>query len=122
MISFTTYKIIHLLGVFLILMSLGALCFHFINGGHGKPAQKKFLAMGHGIGLLLAILGGFGMLAKQGITHSMPGWVFAKLAIWLVLGGMLALIPRRPQLAGTFWWLTVALGGLGGWIALTKLF
>lgn len=122
MISLEAYKVVHLFGVFLILMSLGALSFYLINGGVGKPSRKAFLGMAHGLGLLLAIVGGFGMLARLGIMGSFPGWVIGKLLIWLVLGAMPVVIRKQPRLAGAFWWVTALLGATAAWLALFKPF
>jgi hypothetical protein len=58
--------------------------------------------MTHGVGLLLLLVAGFGMLAKQGI-HSVPGWVGAKFAIWLVLGAFVGIAYKKQQLAKKFW-------------------
>ena len=35
-----------------------------------------------------------------------------KLVIWLVLGGLIALINRKPALADTLWWVIIGLGAL----------
>ena len=96
------YKVIHLVGVFLILLPLGGICLHMANGGTREYPNRKFAAILHGIGLLIAIVGGFGMLARLGMMQSLPAWVIAKLVIWLILGGVPALIYRQPGFAKGF--------------------
>lgn len=122
MISLLTYKVMHLFGVFLTLMSIGALAFFQINGGTGKPARKAFAGMAHGIGLGLAALGGFGMLARLGYMSEFPGWAVAKLLIWLILGAMPVLLRKQPKLSPALWWLTAILAAASGWIGLAKPF
>jgi hypothetical protein len=122
MVSYLAYKTVHLVGVFLVLMSLGSMAFYLINGGTGKPVQRRFLALAHGIGLLAVLLGGFGMIARLRIEWPWPGWIFAKILIWLLLGGMLAMIPRRPRQAGLLWWACAGLGLVAAMLALYKPF
>jgi hypothetical protein len=122
MLSYLFYKTLHLTGVFLTLMSLGALAFYLLNGGEGRPGKKRFLAISHGVGLLLVILGGFGMIARLNIEWPWPGWIFAKLAIWLALGAMAGILPRRARQAGALWWVCVALGVAAAYLALYKPF
>lgn len=120
--SLLVYKNIHLLGVFMILVALGGLILHRINGGTREHAWRKPVAITHGVGLLLALVGGFGALARLGIFWPMPAWVIGKIAIWLVLGILVAVIFRSPTLAKPLWWVTILLAGLAGYLALSKPF
>ena len=87
MISYSIYKIVHLLGVMMVFLSLGGVIMHAINGGEKEHSWRKPVAITHGIGLLLALVGGFGLLARLGVMHgTLPGWVLAKLGIWFVFG------------------------------------
>ena len=122
MISLTVYKNIHLLGVFMILVALGGLILHRINGGTRAHAWRQPVAITHGVGLLLALVGGFGMLAHLEIFWPIPGWAIGKLVIWLVLAALAAIIFRSPALARPLWWVTIVLAGLGGYLALNKPF
>ena len=122
MISPLVYKNIHLLGVFMILMALGGLILHRINGGIREHAWRKPVAVTHGVGLLLALVGGFGALARLGIFWPLPGWVIGKLVIWLVFGALVAVIFRSPTLAKPLWWVTIVLAALAGYLALHKPF
>ena len=122
MISVAVYKNIHLIGVFMVLMALGGLLVHRINGGTQDHAWRKPVAMTHGVGLLLILLGGFGMLARLGIFWPWPGWVTVKVIIWIVLGALVGIIFRKPTLAKPLWWITIALAGLAAYFAVYKPF
>jgi hypothetical protein len=122
MISLQVYKNIHLLGIFMILMALGGLILHRINGGTRAHTWRKPVAITHGVGLLLALVGGFGALARLGIFWPLPGWAIGKLVIWLALGALIAVIFRSPALAKSLWWVTIVLATLAGYLALNKPF
>lgn len=53
---------------------------------------------------------------------ALPGWAIAKLIVWLILGGLPALIYRKPQMAKLFWLLILAFGALNAWLAIFKPF
>lgn len=126
MISYTTYKIVHYLGVFTVVAALGAFLSLAAGGGNPlvrRPWSKRLIAA-HGIGLFLVLLGGFGMLARLDVTEGLqlPGWIWAKLGIWTLLGAAVTVAKRRPETSG---WLLLALpvlAVLAGAVALTKPF
>lgn len=126
MISYATYKLIHLFGILLLMFSLGGLCFYFIFNGStrtGGPSEgRKLVAITHGIGLLIVLVGGFGLLARLGINlgSSSPNWVWLKLAIWILFGGMTMLISRKPTLAKPLWLGIPMLGAIAGYLAIHK--
>ncbi len=115
------YKLIHLLGVIMILVSLGGAILHAINGGNREYGFRKQIGMIHGIGLLLALVGGFGMMAKFGYSYG-DGWFISKVVIWVVLGGMLTFAAKKPEQGKMFWWLTILLGTLAAYFGLFKPF
>ena len=51
-----------------------------------------------------------------------PGWIYAKLLIWLIAGGLMGFIPRKPALAKPMWFIVIALGGLASILGVTKPF
>jgi hypothetical protein len=119
--SYQAYKVIHILGVLFVFASLGALMLAAREGverGNGR----KLAGMTHGIALLLVLVAGFGTLARLGLGNpaTWPMWVWIKLAIWLVLGGIIVLIRRAPQLGTLLWWLLPLLGGIAAWAAIFK--
>ena len=106
MISYLTYKIIHLTGVFLVLFTLGSL---LVLPKESSTGWQKQLKIWNGVGLLLAFVAGFGLLARLGVSWPWQFWVFAKVIIWLVLGAMIALRKRVPDSQKILWWLTLVL-------------
>ena len=124
MIPLNVYKIVHLLGMFMLFTVLGGIALHSLNGGtkEGNVGRKLIGAM-HGISLFIILLGGFGMLARLGLVKGMlPGWVLAKLAIWIALPFLGLMAYRKPQVAKLLLVAMPLLGGLAGWIALYKPF
>lgn len=97
------YKSLHVLGLSLVVLSLGGILLHVINGGtKTSNTFRKGVMITHGVGLLLLLVAGFGMLAKLGI-HGVPGWIGVKLAIWLVLGAFVGIAYKKQALAKKFW-------------------
>ncbi|MEK9507548.1 hypothetical protein WI460_05000 [Gemmatimonadota bacterium Y43] len=122
MISYVTYKIIHYLGIFTAVTAVAA---YAVLATGGSPLQRdawtKKLAAAHGIGLFLVLLGGFGMLARLGVSHGgLPTWIWIKLAIWVLLGGVLTLAKRRPETAGWVLFIAPFLAAAAGTVALLK--
>ena len=99
--SYATYKILHLLGIFTLITVLAASAAHALRGGsRTEQPWRRRAAITHGLATLLILVGGFGMLARLGEMHgNLPGWVFAKLAIWVALAASLALPYFGPRYA-----------------------
>jgi hypothetical protein len=117
--SYEIYKILHLLGLTLVVLSLGGILMHTINGGAKTTnAFRKGAMISHGVGLLCLLVAGFGMLARLGI-HSMPGWVIGKIVIWLVLGALVGL-SYRQNLARKLWFAIPALVVIAAALAIIK--
>lgn len=118
------YRVLHLVGLIMVFMGIGALV--IVARTSGDRALRKLAAMTHGLGLGLVFISGFGLLAKvnaaNGVEQSIPGYLWVKMAIWLALGGIIALILRRPNISTLAWWLTVALGGTAGYLVWAKPF
>jgi hypothetical protein len=90
---YNVYKLIHFLGISTLLITLAISCVHVLKGGTRRDmAHRRPLAVAHGVAAFLILLGGFGMLARLGIVQGgLPGWIYAKLGIWLFLGFSLTL-------------------------------
>jgi len=108
--------------VFMILVALGGLILHQIGASTREQVWRRPVAITHGIGMVLVLVGGFGMLARLGIFWPWPGWVIGKIVIWLVFGVLVAVIGRAPTLAKPLWWITIALGAIAAYLALNKPF
>ena len=114
---YETYRLLHLVGLFLTFGALGASCALRLSPQPGATA-RKLAGMLHGIGLLLVLVAGFGMLAKAGLPIAV--WVWVKLAIWLLLGAAAALVSRVERLAAPLLALLPLLGAVAAWAALAK--
>ena len=121
MFSALVYKIVHFLGIIMLFMSLGGILINSINWEEGTRQWRKPLTITHGIGLLLILLGGFGQLARMGILWPLPGWVIAKLIIWIMLGGLVALV-LQSDLSKLLWSLVIFLGTVAAYLAIMKPF
>lgn len=125
MISYATYRIIHLFGIFVLFLALGAQTLGAMtDGARLTNGARKLLAITHGVALLVILFGGFGLLARIGIAHgtAWPGWIWLKLGIWLLLGAMLMVLRRVQGLARPLWFLLPILGGIAAYAAIYKPF
>jgi len=121
--SLLTYKVIHILGLLLTFIPLGALALHAMNGGDRESNRsRKWVMVSHGVGLVLLLVSGFGMLARLQIGHGepWPAWVWIKIVIWVTAGGLVALVVRVPRLARLWWVVVPLLGTVAAWVALYK--
>lgn len=120
--SLVAYKLLHVAGVVFLFAALGGSVLSHRDGAAGAAA-KKLTGITHGIALLLLAVTGFGALAKLGLTSvGFPGWVWAKLVLWVILGAAPFVLRKKPALAGLFWWLLPILGIAAAWLALYKPF
>ncbi len=118
--SYEFYKVLHLIGVFMILTSVSALTLHVIGGGTklNTPFRKGLMAI-HGTGILITLVAGFGLLARLGLMN-MPGWVIVKLLIWLYFAVATIFLYRMPKHAKGFWFKIIVLAGLAAYFAVFK--
>ncbi len=105
LMSYEFYKLLHILGIVLVFMALGALAFHGANGGTKDGNKVRALVMAtHGVGLLVLLVAGFGMLAKlQSMAAGLPGWLHPKLLIWLLIGAAPVILNRKPEWGKLMW-------------------
>lgn len=99
--DYTTYKLIHLVGLMILFTGFGGLLFATKNDAGKLPKTVLIL---HGLGLLVMLFGGFGMHAclQEGLPDDekgFPSWLHAKIGIWFVLGA-LPVIARKAKLPG----------------------
>src|SRR5689334_9194274 len=123
MFPYQLYKVVHILGIALLVTALGAVALHAVNGGLKRDNRARALvAAMHGAGLLFVLVGGFGMLARLGFRHGamFPGWLLVKLAVWVLLAAAIALPYRRPALARLMLVVVPLLAALAAYMAVYK--
>lgn len=122
--SIQIYTLIHVFGVIVLFMALGGTLIHVLNGGTKEDnAWRKPLAAMHGFALFIILLGGFGLMARLGISHTeLPGWIWVKLVIWLLLGAAIALPYRVKGLAKPFMLVIPLLGAIAIYFGVFKPF
>lgn len=92
------YKVIHLLGLFLLISGL-ITAFTLTSNGHALAGKVKTFAFAlHGLGLVLILVSGFGLLARLGLAREMPVWAYIKLGVWGVFALYISVIKRKGQI------------------------
>jgi hypothetical protein len=121
MLSYEIYKLVHLFGIIMLFMSVGGVMLYALNGGtKADNTWRKTAAITHGIGLVFVLVAGFGMLARRNIGWE--GWVFVKLFIWIVLGGITGLIYKLGSRGQWLWYIVILLGVIAAYMAIFKPF
>ena len=87
----TIYYILHVTSV---LVLTGYTFYAFA----AAPETRKRVMMVTGIASLLALIGGFGLLAK--LQYGFPGWIIVKIVCWLGLSALAGFGYRRRGAAG----------------------
>jgi hypothetical protein len=119
-LSLAAYKVLHIFGVVLMFTALGAMVYRALSGD-ADEGGRKLAGISHGVALILILITGFGALAKLGFGSSgFPIWLIGKLVLWLLFGGIIVLIRKKPEWAKLLWWLLPILGGLAAYLALYK--
>jgi uncharacterized membrane protein SirB2 len=105
MFSYQLYNLLHILGIVLVFMSVGALAFHGANGGTKASNKVRGLVMStHGVGIVLILIAGFGMLARtRAMSAGLPGWLHPKILIWLLIALAPVILNRKPQWGKVLW-------------------
>lgn len=120
--SYEFYKLLHITGLMLLFFGLSAALTLKMAGAAFTGSVKKMAFITHGVGLLLMLVGGFGLLARLGFMGNIPAWALTKLGIWILLGGAIALAKRKGQLGWPLMVLFVGLGTTAAWLAIIKPF
>lgn len=95
--SYQVYKVMHLFGVLTLLFTLGSAYLLSAFDINIIKKHKKAINIVHGVSLMVALTGGFGLLARIGIKGGFPGWVWVKIIIWLLFGAATAILFKKPQ-------------------------
>ncbi len=112
------YQIIHYAGIFTLLFALGSLFTKYNKGA----------VVGHGIALVLILLGGFGMQAKYKAAYvaqygtTWPNWLIAKIIIWLIFGVAVALAKKKKIQGPLAWIIMIGLAVTAACLAIFKPF
>ena len=101
------YLVLHIVGISMVFLGYGALLARSMAAPE-NVSIRKLGSITSGIGLLLILVAGFGLIPKLGHSYT-ETWILVKLIIWLLLGGLIVLINRKPQLAMLLWCLLIAL-------------
>lgn len=123
MFPYEFYKVLHLLAILVLFISMGGLAMVTLRGGTDaeKKAARKPLMILHGVALLVILVAGFGMMARLGMMGGgWPGWIFGKVAIWVVLGGAVAML-KKPMGLTSYLALPIV-GAIAAWLAIYKPF
>ena len=120
MLSYDFYKWLHVTGVLAAMVGLGGGFLSHLSGLLPTGPGRRAIVLSHGVGLTMALVGGFGMLAKGGFPFPWPAWVFAKIAVWFALGGLMALPMRNPAASRKLWWLPLVLASLAVYLVLYR--
>jgi len=119
MLDHSAYKIAHIVGLTLVFLGLGAI----MLGARDDRRPPRCGVILHGVGLLIMLVGGFGMMARLNIvTFPWPGWVFGKVGVWLALGALPALAKRGVVQGLASVLLAAGLAGVSAWLAIYKPF
>ena len=113
--SYNFYLFIHVLGALLLLLGYGALLVRAVLAADNKPF-RIWGSVISGIGLLFLLVAGFGLQARLGIGW--PTWFILKMVTWLLLGGALAFINRRPDWNKILWVAVIVLAGFAAWLGI----
>jgi hypothetical protein len=113
--SYQFYKVLHVVSLFLLFTSLAAAAFA------PQDKRKPWVAL-HGVATVIALVAGFGLLARLGLMKGLPGWVHVKLVIWLALGVMPFILRKANHLALPLLLVSVLLGAAGSYVAVNKPF
>ena len=101
------YQVLNIVGISMVFLGYGALLARSMAAPE-NVSIRKLGSITSGIGLLLILVAGFGLIPKLGHSYT-ETWILVKLIIWLILGGLIVLINRKPQLAMLLWCLLIAL-------------
>lgn len=121
--SYEFYKVLHITGILMVISAVGAHLLNGFMGGSKQFAGKKFVGMLHGIGLLVAFVAGFGLMARLGMMGGgWPLWIVLKMVVWLFLG-LVILIPRyKPSWTKAVWLVVIVVGAFAAYLARYKPF
>ena len=120
--SYEVYKIIHLVAIVLLFSGLIGLLTVQMSGGVLTGKVKSMVFISHGVGLIVLLISGFGLAARLGLVAGLPSWIYAKLAIWFILGGAISLVKRKGIIGWPLFISLIAVFTIAAVIAILKPF
>ena len=119
--SYLTLKIIHLTGLALTFMGLAGVLASSV-AAPAMPGPRRLFLTCHGLGLVILLVTGFALTLQLGIGKNLPGWIWGKVVIWLLVGASATVARRlcRFQVSILVWFLILVAGA--AWLALYKPF
>jgi len=118
---YEVYKVIHLLGIMMTFAAFGGAIVR-TQFDIQEKSLRVFIAIINGIGLLLVLVGGFGLLARLQISLPWPGWVIVKMALWSVFAVLTGVVNSKPAAGKALWLGILGLGGIAAFMATFKPF
>ena len=116
-----TLRILHLTGLALTFMGLAGILAAARAGNLGFR-QRLVFHLAHGTGLILLLTTGLALAGMLNALHPLPGWLCAKLVIWLLAGAAMAAATRLSRFAGAVLLGCTALVLAAAWLAIDKPF
>jgi len=113
------YNALHIFGIGLLIVSLGGLSVHAILTDKSQALRRPLLIL-HGVSIFFILISGFGMLAKSGIGWPLPFWITGKILIWIIFGGLIAILYRTEILNKAIWFIVPMLLLLAWYLASFK--
>ena len=124
--SYSFYLILHVIGLALTVQAVGMAIVSSSRSVDSNTddisSARKTIAILHGIGLFLLLLGGFGMLARLEIMFPWPIWLWVKLVVWITFGASTVMIRKRPETSGLWMILSIVLVAIAAVMAIVKPF
>lgn len=89
MSSLQIFYFLHFAGLASLFLGMGAI----LGMGEDRKHVNKFVGIFHGIGIVLILVGGFGLLGVM--KTGFPGWIIIKLVLWVCLSMIMILAKRK---------------------------
>ena len=119
MISYETYKILHIFTLFMVISAMGGII------AEGRWIPNKTFKIVVGVLSFLVFVGGMGLIARLGFKHTepFPLWVVVKITCWIVLNiSLVALFRFQTKKYKSFCtWMSFMAVFIAVYAAVTKL-
>lgn len=120
--SYEFYKIMHILGLICLFAGIAIIATLVMLSMWSNKGARILGFVLHGLGLVLMLVGGFGMAARLQLFGSLPPWIHAKIGIWVLMALVVSLLKRKPKWVYPVLMTSIVLGTVAAWVAITKPF